>query len=1245
MKKLRSKILSVFLAMSILASILLPLGGGNSFLLLKAEGMIDGKFSGEQYKKALWMVTRFYGAQRMGEGPNWLTMEHNVNATYNGGKSFLKDADGAHDLTGGWFDCGDHVLFGQTFFFSAYMLALAYKTFPEGFHDLYNGTNYSDYKASGDWSINGGSPNNIPDVLEELKYATDWIIKATPNGSTFYSQKGNGDKDHKQWVTAGFMSTLTENDGGESDKPREFTKNPNDGVMPSFAAGALAIMSDIYRQYDPAYADLCLAHAKNAFAYAETKKNNSVGAGGYYGAAKDPQTIFVIAASELYMATNDNTYRSKIDTSQIKPNYWALDYSNGHDLAYYAAAMALPDQRSSILSKMSNEALKPYRDNINGEKITTRGSDWGVLRYPGNTAFSMALYANAVGSTSDDQYILNQIDYILGANNARQSFVTGFDDKPTGVSSETKTVKLPHHRNVFLNDLNVNDSIKATLPIPERNRYFGYMVGGSRTSTSFQESIQQYQVSEGGIDYNAGLLGALGYVVSHKAPAQKTQPCGDGNHTPGAEATCGKPQTCTVCSTQLAPATGAHVRKDENCTLCKNCTVTGLERNCGTQSPCEAHKGVTKAEVISVSGSGSTPSVTVRVTNNENAEILAGWKVRLIASTGQIASSPRDPLITSIGISEQNGSTAPASNAAQWYFSDRKGSTTTPVNPSEITLRTTENDVFKIPSGGEVTVTIPLYNSSGVPLTPSGWTAEFSYTLGAAQTTETTTVTTTPDITTTLETTDTTTPDETTTGFDTPDTSSDTTTPEDAVFTITFDQNYDGKPDDMAMHTNVNGNGKLPFLPPMPTERGDYDFLGWTIMKDGSGASVTVNTVFTEDTTLYAQWEYRFSDVSSYQIAFNQNYADCPADFITSTHTNTGYGGPDYKVKAMPQNPVRENYEFEGWFDTKASYGGTEITENTRFYKPTTVYARWKWVGGGVMTTETTFETTTPPDTDTDITTDSGDITTTTPDSDVTTTDPDITSSDYSSETTTSDIITTLDNTDASDTATDTDATDTTVTTETMTTETETTVTTQEGTETTPDITTTTPDITTTPPDITTTTPDITTTTPDITTTTPDITTTTPNITTTMPNITTTTPDITTDTSDDGTTTPDITTTPEESGTTNTVTSDITTTKTPDITTNPPVTVTTPPATQPPPQINHGILSREGRAAGEPTIFCFIEILLYLVNMPSEAKDNPAAILSPEGDAANQPTIFCGIEILLYIVNMPTYKSITKAKI
>jgi hypothetical protein len=502
-----------FLIVAAVFAVILGIAGqGAAF----AQGTTaTGKFTAGQYKKALWMVTRMYGGQRSGVGPNWLIMEH-TNPAYR--TSFTHDADGGHNLEGGWFDCGDHVTFGHTFFFSAYMLAKAYEAFPIGFHDLYHGKDYSDYAASGDWSIAGGQPNGIPDLLEELKYATDWIIKAAPDASTFYYEKGDGGKDHNTWVTAGKMSTQEVKDGGE---PRTMWKNPNDGVMASFAAGTLAIMSKIYRKYDAAYADSCLKYAKNAYAYAKSHKNNSAGAasGSFYSAHKDPATVFTLAASEMYMATGESAYKSDIVKNDVKTHWHVLDYSNSHDLAAYAAADAVPEDRDAHLQLALTEFVNKYTGSgsINGEKVTTRGGDWGQMRYAGNTAFSVALYSKAKDISSHDQFIYDQVDYILGGNNSKQSFVVGFCEGCTKVASK------PHHRNVFLDDRNVPDNQKNQLVIPEKNKYFGYLVGGNRNSGSYVDDVNDYRNTEGGIDYSAGLLGALAYIVSKESPADTSK--------------------------------------------------------------------------------------------------------------------------------------------------------------------------------------------------------------------------------------------------------------------------------------------------------------------------------------------------------------------------------------------------------------------------------------------------------------------------------------------------------------------------------------------------------------------------------------------------------------------------------------------------------------------------------------------------------------------------------------------------
>jgi endoglucanase len=471
-----------------------------------------GKFTADDYKKALWMATRYYGGQRSGNGPNWLLMDH----TYK--TSFVRDADGTRDLTGGWFDCGDHVLFGQTFFYSAYMLAKAYDAFPTGFYDLYNGKTYADYQSKGDFSMAGGTPNGIPDILDEVKYATDWMIKATPDASTFYSQKGDGDLDHKQWVTAGKMSTLTKSEGGESDGPRSFVKNPQDGSMPGFAAATLAVMSRVYRKFDAAYADTCLAHAKFAIAYASGYKSSAVSAGSFYPANVNPVVGYVTGAAEVYKASGNAQYQSDAigSANGLKNHYYTLCYANTDDLGYNAVGTLTTS--TSSLSGMQT-LVNSYKSSGTGENgLSTQGSEWGFIRYPANQAFSAALYSTAKNVTTYDDFIYNQVDYILGGNNVNQSFLVGFC---SGCKIEAKH---PHHRNVYLNDLNPINADKQAMPIPAHNKYFGAIVGGTKTSSAYsaQDVTTSYQYTEGGIDYNAGLVGALGYIVSKLAPAPVT---------------------------------------------------------------------------------------------------------------------------------------------------------------------------------------------------------------------------------------------------------------------------------------------------------------------------------------------------------------------------------------------------------------------------------------------------------------------------------------------------------------------------------------------------------------------------------------------------------------------------------------------------------------------------------------------------------------------------------------------------
>jgi len=494
-----------------------------------AYAQVSPSFTQDEYKQALWMTTRFYGAQRSGNGPNWLLTYHeqkgNINPTaaYKDGKSFIKDADGSYDLTGGWFDCGDHVKFGQTEYYSAYMLILGYSEFPKGYDDHYS-FDYSGYRAANDYTWKGkkGKPNGIPDILDELKYATDYFQKCVRDKNTFYYQVGNGDYDHKQWVTSSKMSTLAINDGGESNGSRPVYKaTGNVTSMASLCGATLAAMARLYKPFDPAYAQKCLEKAIVCYEFVSGTTKGNTGGGGYYPAKGKYEPDMVIFYAELYRTTNDSKYLKAAEDAAgfvTNANGWnhnySLNYNNTEDLAFYLLAVT-----KSSLATTAKDRLKYYVETLykptSGYFLNKMNGNWGILRFPANQAFVYGLYDKLEGKENVmNPYALTSIEYIMGKNSRNFSFITGF-----GANSP----KLPHHRNYFGSDANNMNGLKA------QDIEFGYMVGGRLDPAQFTESLSNYELTEGGIDYNAGLVGALGYINSILNPVNTGQ---FGNPTP-----------------------------------------------------------------------------------------------------------------------------------------------------------------------------------------------------------------------------------------------------------------------------------------------------------------------------------------------------------------------------------------------------------------------------------------------------------------------------------------------------------------------------------------------------------------------------------------------------------------------------------------------------------------------------------------------------------------------------------------
>lgn len=466
--------------------------------------------SDDDFVEAAWMTTRFYGAQRSGLGPNWLADGTNFPT------SFTKDSYQGMDLSGGWFDCGDHAMFGQPQSYASYVLALAYAEFTEGFYDLYTG-DYSDYKASKDYTRAGGQPNKIRDLLEELRYEADFWVKAAPDEKTFVTVKGDGDLDHKKWVTPGKMSTLGTSNGGD---PRPITVNKDDSYTPGLVAAMMAVMARI--DPDEANREKYLNTAKNAYAYSKSHKGVS-SAGSYYqsdwwgGRWQDGKFL---AALELYRTTEDASYKAEAEEffrtlEFASGSYTRFGYGNVVPLSVVMGegVLDMPPAGSSF------NTAQEYLDNLyknesdaNGifKKETGGGGSFSV-RTPAGGAFLYGLLSKFKGDNSYDELIEKNVSYLLGDNDNKKSYVVGF------TRNGAKAPTSPHHRGYYGNEDEGRDP-DSGFNVPEKNKLLGGTIAGDFTSGSHNGTVSSWNVNEVCVDLNAPIVGALGYVLSKKAP-------------------------------------------------------------------------------------------------------------------------------------------------------------------------------------------------------------------------------------------------------------------------------------------------------------------------------------------------------------------------------------------------------------------------------------------------------------------------------------------------------------------------------------------------------------------------------------------------------------------------------------------------------------------------------------------------------------------------------------------------------
>jgi hypothetical protein len=119
--------------------------------------------------------------------------------------------------------------------------------------------------------------------------------------------------------------------------------------------------------------------------------------------------------------------------------------------------------------------------------------------------------SNFYGETKFDDIIEKNVAYLLGDNSNKKSYVVGF------TKNGANAPKSPHHRGYYGNE-DTGREVDSGLQPPEKNKLLGGLIAGDFNSGSHNGTVSAWNVNEVCVDMNAPLVGALGYILSKKAP-------------------------------------------------------------------------------------------------------------------------------------------------------------------------------------------------------------------------------------------------------------------------------------------------------------------------------------------------------------------------------------------------------------------------------------------------------------------------------------------------------------------------------------------------------------------------------------------------------------------------------------------------------------------------------------------------------------------------------------------------------
>ncbi|KAL5747562.1 hypothetical protein ACOSQ2_024859 [Xanthoceras sorbifolium] len=454
------------------------------------------------YKDALGKAILFFEGQRSGK----LSASQRVKWR---GDSALSDGKPDNvNLVGGYYDAGDNVKFGWPMAFTVSLLSW----------------------AAIEYQTEISSADQLGYLSSAIRWGTDFILQAHTSPTTLYTQVGDGNADHQCWERPEDMDT-----------PRTLYKITSDSPgseAAAEAAAALSAASIVFKRIDSNYSSRLLSQSKSLFEFADKYRGSYKDSCPFYCSYSGYQDELLWAATWLYKASGDNKYLTYVSSNQgwsqaVSEFSWdnkfagaqmllAKEFYGGQkDLSKFKTDMesfvcALMPGSSSVQIKTTPGGLLHIRDSSNLQYVTSSSMVLFLYSKTLNAAHIGGLQCGSMQFSAAQirAFAKSQVDYILGNNPMKMSYMAGFGSKyPLHV----------HHRGASIPSIQAHPakvgcsdghSIYFSSRQPNPNTHVGAIVGGPDSNDQFNDLRSDYSHAEPATYMNAAFVGSLAALLA-----------------------------------------------------------------------------------------------------------------------------------------------------------------------------------------------------------------------------------------------------------------------------------------------------------------------------------------------------------------------------------------------------------------------------------------------------------------------------------------------------------------------------------------------------------------------------------------------------------------------------------------------------------------------------------------------------------------------------------------------------------